>query len=218
MKKHTFLYHRISFYFLGLLIMSVGSNLFLKAALGVAPSCTMALTLSYLAPSHNYALFNFLINTTFLVCEIAVLRQFGKTQVTQLALTFIYSLFIEFTSWGLFFIVPHGILSKVLLSVLACIVLSVGVSFTISSGFAVMPMEGLVKSIADKKQCSFGVVRICLEVLFTAGSALVSFFLLPGLSSVGIGTVIAAFLSGTITNIFSSIFHKQINAYLGFSS
>ena len=29
--------------------MSVGSNLFLKAALGVAPSCTMALTLSYLS-------------------------------------------------------------------------------------------------------------------------------------------------------------------------
>ena len=35
------------FYILGLLIMSVGSNLFLKATLGVAPSCTMSLTLSF---------------------------------------------------------------------------------------------------------------------------------------------------------------------------
>lgn len=35
--KKRFFYHRLLFYILGLLIMSVGSNLFLKAALGVAP-------------------------------------------------------------------------------------------------------------------------------------------------------------------------------------
>lgn len=98
--EKTFFYHRLLFYILGLLIMSVGSNLFLKATLGVAPSCTMALTLSYLSPVHSYALFNFLINSTFLICEAVVLREFGKIQFIQLGLTFVYSLFIEFTSYG----------------------------------------------------------------------------------------------------------------------
>ena len=161
--------------------MSVGSNLFLKATLGVAPSCTMALTLSYLSPVHSYALFNFLINSTFLICEAVVLREFGKIQFIQLGLTFVYSLFIEFTSYGLFFIEPHGLAAKILLSVIACAVLSTGVGFTISSGFAVMPMEGLVKSIAEKKNVSFGAVRVCLEVLFTVCSAVASFVLLPEL-------------------------------------
>lgn len=216
--KKRFFYHRLLFYILGLLIMSVGSNLFLKAALGVAPSCTMALTLSYLSPVHSYALFNFLINSTFLVCEALILHEFGKMQLTQLGLTFVYSLFIEFTSYGLFFIEAHGLAAKILLSVIACAVLSIGVGFTISSGFAVMPMEGLVKTISDKKNISFGAVRVCLEVLFTVCSAISSFVLLPELPSVGIGTVIAAFLSGNITNIFSSLFHKRINAYLGFQA
>lgn len=84
-------------------------------------------------------------------------------QLTQLGLTFVYSLFIEFTSYGLFFIEPHGLAAKILLSVIACAVLSIGVGFTISSA-------------------------------------------------------IAAFLSGNITNIFSSLFHKRINAYLGFQA
>ena len=119
--KKRFFYHRLLFYILGLLIMSVGSNLFLKAALGVAPSCTMALTLSYLSPIHSYALFNFLINSTFLVCEALILHEFGKMQLTQLGLTFVYSLFIEFTSYGLFFIEPHGLAAKILLSVKMCI-------------------------------------------------------------------------------------------------
>ena len=201
--KKRFFYHRLLFYILGLLIMSVGSNLFLKAALGVAPSCTMALTLSYLSPIHSYALFNFLINSTFLVCEALILHEFGKMQLTQLGLTFVYSLFIEFTSYGLFFIEPHGLAAKILLSVIACAVLSI---------------EGLVKTISDKKNISFGAVRVCLEVLFTVCSAISSFVLLPELPSVGIGTVIAAFLSGNITNIFSSLFHKRINAYLGFQA
>ena len=161
--KKRFFYHRLLFYILGLLIMSVGSNLFLKAALGVAPSCTMALTLSYLSPVHSYALFNFLINSAFLVCEALILHEFGKMQLTQLGLTFIYSLFIEFTSYGLFFIEAHELAAKILLSVIACAVLSIGVGFTISSA-------------------------------------------------------IAAFLSGNITNIFSSLFHKRINAYLGFQA
>lgn len=80
--------------------------------------------------------------------------------------------------------------AKILLSVIACAVLSIGVGFTISSGFAVMPMEGLVKTISDKKNISFGAVRVCLEVLFTICSAIASFVLLPELPSVGIGTVI----------------------------
>ena len=38
-----------------------------------------------------------------------------------------------------------------------------------------MPMEGLVKTISDKKNISFGAVRVCLEVLFTVCSAISSF-------------------------------------------
>ncbi len=215
MNQKNFFYHRIIFYISGLLIMSVGSNLFLKAALGVAPSCTVALTLTYLFPFHSYASFNFLINTAFLVGEVLVLRQFKKSQMIQLALTFLYSAFIECTSWGLFFIQPEGIWQKLSLSLLACIVLSVGVAFTINSGFAVMPMEGLVKSIAEKTQHSFGAIRVLLELSLTAGSAVVAFTFLHNLSPIGIGTIIAAFLSGNITNLFSFVFGKKMQAFLG---
>lgn len=68
------------FYISGLLIMSVGSNLFLKAALGVAPSCTVALTLTYLFPFHSYASFNFLINTAFLVGKCLSCGSFEKVR------------------------------------------------------------------------------------------------------------------------------------------
>lgn len=138
--------------------------------------------------------------------------------MTQLGLTFVYSLFIEFTSYGLFFIEPHGLAAKILLSVIACAVLSIGCRIHDQFRVRCYANGGLVKTISDKKNISFGAVRVCLEVLFTICSAIASFVLLPELPSVGIGTVIAAFLSGNITNIFSSLFHKRINAYLGFQA
>ena len=74
---------------------------------------TIALTLTYLFPFHSYASFNFLINTAFLIGEIAVMRQLKKSQLIQLALTFLYSAFIECTPRGLYFIQPEGILEKI---------------------------------------------------------------------------------------------------------
>ena len=91
--KKRFFYHRLLFYILGLLIMSVGSNLFLKAALGVAPSCTMALTLSYLSPVHSYALFNFLINSAFLVCEALIRENTVDSAWFDFCLLFIYRIY-----------------------------------------------------------------------------------------------------------------------------
>ena len=49
MKKVHYYYKRMFYYIAGLLIMSAGSNLFLQAALGVAPSCTLALALTELS-------------------------------------------------------------------------------------------------------------------------------------------------------------------------
>ena len=70
-------------YICGLLVMSLGSNLFLKAALGVAPSCTIALALTKMFPSMGYAVFNFIVNGCLLICEIAVEKKIGKKQLKK---------------------------------------------------------------------------------------------------------------------------------------
>ena len=83
MKKVHYYYKRMFYYIAGLLIMSAGSNLFLQAALGVAPSCTLALALTELFPSRSYALFNFIVNAGLLVCETAVEKRAGKSRCSS---------------------------------------------------------------------------------------------------------------------------------------
>lgn len=199
---------RFLVYIAGLFIMSVGSNLFLKAALGVAPSCTIALVLTEICPKGEYAVFNFIVNSLLLICEIAVEKKLSARHAVQLGLTFVYSVFIQLTALPLNWIDVELLPGRVVLSFAACAVLALGVSFTINSGFAVLPMEGFVSSLSKKMGKDFGTVRVFVEVLMTAFSALFSVLVLHNLAAVGIGTVIAAFCSGMITHFITKLINN----------
>ena len=66
-------------------------------------------------------------------------------------------------------------------------------------------MEGFISILAHRTHRSFGTIRICIEILMTLTSSVLSVLLLRNLSTVGIGTVIAAVCTGAITNGFSAI-------------
>ena len=51
----NYMRRKIIIYLIGIFTLANGSNLFLNAALGVAPSCSLALTLTFLLPG-SYAL------------------------------------------------------------------------------------------------------------------------------------------------------------------
>lgn len=128
----------------------------------------------------------------------------------QLLLTFLYSMFIQVTSLPFQMLSTHLMAVRILLSIAACAVLAIGISFTVSSGFAVLPMEGFVASLAEKEGKSFGTVRVRIEMLITVISAVISILFLGNISAVGIGTVIAAVCTGNITNWFTHLFGRRL--------
>ncbi len=197
--------NKFATYILGLLIMAAGSDLFLTAALGVMPSCTLALLLTGIFPHMpgGYAAFSFLVNFGFLIGEVCVEQKPEKRYIVQFVLIILYSLFIHLISIPLQGINVVGMGERLVFSILACVILAVGISFTVSSGLAVLPVEGFVLSIAQKSGRLFGTVRVYVEVLTTILSALLSLIFLHNLSVIGIGTLIAAVCTGNITNWFT---------------
>lgn len=210
MRKEKMNFRRMIVYLLGLAIMAAGSNLFLKADLGVVPSCTAALLLTRLFPATagGYALFNFIVNFCFLCAEIAVEGKMEKRYPVQFLLIFFYSLFIRWTSLLFESIVPEGVFARVVLCMAACLVLGAGISLTVNSGLAVLPVEGFVLSVAQKCGARFGTVRVETEVSVTVLYGVLSVLFIHNMSVIGIGTVIAALFTGTITNWFTAVFSR----------
>ena len=210
----NYMRRKIIIYLIGIFTLAIGSNLFLNAALGVAPSCSLALTLTFLLPG-SYALFNFIVNSLILILESFIVRKFGKTQILQFIITFIYSYLIKLTSVFLTHIQPHSFLEQILLAILACIVMALGITLTIHSNLTVMPYEGFIGALAIRLRKDFGKLRVIIDVTFTLASIVISLILLHNINSVGLGTIIASFLTGSVVSMYDVLFNKKLNNYLG---
>lgn len=210
----NYMRRKIIIYLIGIFTLAIGSNLFLNAALGVAPSCSLALTLTFLLPG-SYALFNFIVNSLILILEALIVRNFGKNQILQFIITFIYSYLIKITSVFLTHIQPHSFLEQILLAILACIVMALGITLTIHSNLTVMPYEGFIGALSIRLRKDFGKLRVVIDVLFTLASIVISLVLLHNMNSVGLGTIIASFLTGSVVSFFDRILPTRLNHYLG---
>ncbi len=210
----NYMRRKLIVYLTGIFTLAIGSNLFLNAALGVAPSCSLALTFTFLLPG-SYALFNFIVNTALLILEALIVHKFGKTQIIQLFITFIYSYLIKLTSIFLTHIQPHSFLEQVLLATLACIVLALGITLTIHSNLTVMPYEGFIGVLAIRLRKDFGKLRVILDITCTLASIVISLILLHSIKSVGLGTILASFLTGSVVSFFDTILTTRLNHYLG---
>ena len=210
----NYMRRKLIVYLTGIFTLAIGSNLFLNAALGVAPSCSLALTFTFLLPG-SYALFNFIVNTALLILEALIVHKFGKTQIIQLFITFIYSYLSKLTSIFLTHIQPHSFLEQVLLATLACIVLALGITLTIHSNLTVMPYEGFIGALAIRLRKDFGKLRAILDITCTLASIVISLILLHSIKSVGLGTILASFLTGSVVSFFDTILTTRLNHYLG---
>lgn len=201
---------RFTIYLFGIFALAIGSNLFLNATLGVAPSCSLALTLTFLLPA-SYAFFNFAINTIFLIIESVLIHHFGKTQIVQLAITFLYSYLIKCTGIFLTGIHPKTLVFQILLALIACAIMALGITLTMQSNITVMPYEGCLGALSVRTKIEFGKLRVASDITFTLASIIISFILLHSVQSVGLGTIIAAFLTGNIVTFYTNILTKRVH-------
>ena len=90
--------------------------------------------------------------------------------------------------------------------VVGCIILAFGMSIVIKSQAGTGPNDLVGVVISDKTKKKFGVVRIIVDVCFAAGG-----FFLGG--TLGLGTVICAFVVGPAAQIFMPFAEKMCNKF-----
>lgn len=93
---------------------------------------------------------------------------------------------------------------RILLNCLGCVILAYGMTVVITSDAGTGPNDLVAVVISDKLKKKFSIVRILVDVCF-AGIG----WLLGG--TVGIGTVICAFLVGTVAGVFMPLNKKLID-------
>ncbi len=117
---------------------------------------------------------------------------------------------IDFFTWALGGIVHAGnpLVVRIITLAIGCIILAYGMTIVMKSDAGTGPNDLVAIAISDKAHFKFGITRIVTDILFVA----IGFFL--G-GTVGIGTIICAFLVGTVAEWFLPINEKIIKKILG---
>lgn len=95
------------------------------------------------------------------------------------------------------------IIFKVLVNVLGCIILAFGMTIVIKSEAGTGPNDLVAVVISDKTKRKFSIVRMLVDICFAAIG-----FVCGG--TLGLGTVICAFVVGPVAQIFMPINEKMI--------
>lgn len=218
---------RVIILLVGLTIAHLGVTLFLLADLGSDPfnvliqgllsKLSAVAALSFLTHGMVHMAVCFIIIIVLLLVykkDSAAASDGGDQPVRYVRIGTILCMFcggpiIDFFTWllGPLFAGDVSLAVKILVNVLGCAILAFGMTIVIKSEAGTGPNDLVAIVIADKIKKKFSIVRVICDVCF-AGIG----FLLGG--TVGLGTVICAFVVGPVAGVFMPMNEKAIKSIM----
>ncbi len=206
--KETFF--RLIILIFGLTIAHFGVTLFILSGLGtdtfnvlvqgVFRTLSGVLPLSFITHGNVHILMSLLIILVLLLFDKRYIKE--GTVVCMLLGGPIIDVFTRFFS-PLFEQSPH-ILVRILVTAIACVILSFGMTIVIKSDAGTGPNDLVSVVLADKIKCKFSIVRVIVDVVFVAVGMLLG-------GKAGVGTIICVGLVGPFAGLFLPINEKWIN-------
>lgn len=186
----------------GLFFMSLGICLIIKSSLGTSPISSIPYILSLKYPL-SLGMFTFLFNMVLVLGQILILRkQFPSIQYLQIPMTVIFSCFMDFVMLLLTGFQPDLYLEKLLILFLGCLSLAMGVALQIIGNVVMLPGEGFVYSIVKNWNLEIGRTKTFVDISLVIIAAVLSFSYFAEIRAIREGTLISAFLVGSIVRFY----------------
>ena len=195
---------RVILLLIGLTIAHLGVTLFLLADLGSDPFNVLIQGLFRFLPWPGFMTHGYVhMGVSFLIILVLLVVDRNYIRIGTLLCMFLGGPIID-----VFTILLGGLINaqsamalRLVALVAGCVILAFGMTIVIQSKAGTGPNDLVAVVISDKTRWKFGVVRICVDVCFALAG-----FLLGG--TVGLGTIICAFLVGPAAQIFMPLSGK----------
>jgi len=193
---------RWTLFFCGLFSVAFGISCIVKSMLGTAPISSTPYIFSLRYPI-SLGGFTFIVNMLFLLMQILILRrQFQYIQLLQIPITGIFGCFIDLTTYLLSIVTPELYISKFIILLVGTSILALGVALEIIGNVVILPGEGIVTAIATHWHFEFGHTKTCFDTSIVLIAGILSWFYFGEVHGIREGTLISAFITGSITRFF----------------
>ncbi|NEG88520.1 YczE/YyaS/YitT family protein [Bifidobacterium aerophilum] len=191
----------------GIAIEAFGIALITKSDLGTSPISGIAWVTTLRFPHISFGLTTFAVNVIFVLIEVVLLRRdFHVIQYLQLAVTFWFSAMIDVGMFMLTWFVPVAWWQRWCGLLLGCAILALGICMEVAPGLIMVPGEGVVNAFSMVTKARFGTIKVCFDVSLIIVAAVLSFAFFGRIEGLGVGTVVAAVITGQIVNLLNRHF------------
>ena len=196
---------RVVILIIGLTIAHLGVTLFLLANLGTDPFNVLIQGLHRLIGSTRITHGTVHISICFLIILILLFVDRSYIGIGTVICMFCGGPIIDFFTLllGPLFAGEVSLIVRIAVNFLGCVILAFGMTIVIKSEAGTGPNDLVAVVLSDKLKKPFGIVRVIVDLIFTGIG-----FALGG--TVGIGTIICAFLVGPVANFFFPTVEKTV--------
>lgn len=191
---------------IGLVIMSFGVGLSIKASLGTSPISSVP-TVLYRITGLSVGTTTIIVNTIIVLVQIVLLRKrFKIFQLLQIPVCVVFGLLCDVSLSCLEGVAPTQYWSQWLICIAGIILVAVGVSFEVAANVVTLAGEGLALSLCVLlPKVKFGYMKVFCDCLLVVIAVALSLIFLPKLEDVREGTLAAAIFVGLIAKQLSKI-------------
>lgn len=207
---------RLPMYFIGLFVMTIGIALSVKSNLGVSPVSSIPYTITCVW-GIEMGKATILFHIVLVLLQIILLRKnFKPVQLLQILIGIVFGYFTTFCNYMVSFLpTPDNIGIRVLMVLASTVFVAFGIFLYLPANLIPLAGEGCMQAVSSVTHIEFSKVKITFDCTMVLISAITCLTILHNLGSVGVGTIIAAVLVGTLVGIINRAFGKQRDRLLG---
>ena len=200
---------RTTAYTSGILVLTIGVGLTVKANLGVSPTTSIPYTIT-LITGIDMGKTTILFHIFLIAVQIILLRKnFKIRNFLQIPVAIIFGYFTDVSNRAVDMIpFPNTMPVRLMLNITGTFLIALGVSIYLPAEIMPIAVEGTIQIISDSLKFEFSYVKIAFDISLVIISLVVCSIALHSLGSIGIGTLISAILTGAFMKLIKVISEK----------
>jgi len=203
--KKVFLAKSVAYYSLGVVVMTFGITMPVRADIGVAPGGLIPFAVSQLTPltiGQCAAMFHIFC----MLLQLAITRKPTIKLLLQFPMAFVVGFMMDvFYAW--LDIGEQSMLFRVMFLIAGMFVFSLGIRIIVGANVLISPADGLAQSIGNAFGWPMSKAKLVFDIVVTAFTALLTLALARDpLIAVGIGTAICTVGTGPIIGLYTKLF------------
>lgn len=200
---------RLIMYFVGLFIMTVGIAISVKSNLGVSPVSSIPYTITCVW-GMEMGKATIVFHAVLVLLQILLLRKnFKIKNLLQVVVGIIFGYFTTLCNWLVTFLpTPELLEIRIGMILVSALLIAIGIFFYLPADIMPLAGEGAMQAVSDVTGIAFPKVKVGFDVSMVMISLVTCLMMIHSIGSVGIGTVIAAFLVGMILGFITKYFGK----------